>query len=491
MTRHLRRSTGSWFLTEGLAPIVSAPLSLLRMQPPPPASSQNVSVPPPPVPAKGGLRSIALKASAYELVGFATTQILRLISNLVLTRLLFPEAFGLSSIVAVYCQGLTMLSDVGIGASVIRSPEGDDENFLNTAWTISVVRGAGLYLIALVLAWPAAALFGEEQLGPLLAVGSAGILISGFNSTTLLTLRRRVQSRTLILLELVTQVLGLVAIVVTAYITRSVWALIVGTHVSTIFRTLVTHFYFNLGYRNRFHWSKEAADSILKFGKWIFLSSAFQFLAQQADRIFLGRMAGMAELGVYTVAATLSELGGQLVVRLTHQILYPILSRVHREDPQRLTDTYYKARLALDTSIQSMAGVGCMLAPQVIELLYDDRYASAGWMLRVLMVRTAIAGIVTPCESCLFALGHSKFGFLKSMLRVSSVVIGLPVASHFWGITGVVWVTALADLPSLVALLYFFHQKGLFRFTRELVGPLAFAGGALVAWPISLLWNSL
>src|SRR5690606_14733446 len=127
-------------------------------------------------------------------------------------------------------------------------------------------------------------------------------------------------------------------------------------HVSTIFRTLVTHFYFNLGYRNRFHWSKEAADSILKFGKWIFLSSAFQFLAQQADRIFLGRMAGMAELGVYTVAATLSELGGQLVVRLTHQILYPILSRVHREDPQRLTDTYYKARLALDTSIQSMAG---------------------------------------------------------------------------------------------------------------------------------------
>lgn len=461
------------------------------MIPPPPASSQNVSIPPASVPGKGGLRALALKASAYELVGFGATQVLRLVSNLVLTRLLFPEAFGLSSIVAVFCQGLTMLSDVGISASVIRSPEGDDEDFLNTAWTISVVRGAGLYVIALLLAWPAAAVFGEEQLGPLLAVGSAGILISSFTSTSLLTLRRHLQARTIMLLELATQLIGLATIVITAYLTRSVWALIVGTHASALFRTLMTHFFIKSHHRNRFQWSKGAANSILTFGKWIFLSSAFQFAAQQADRLFLGRMAGMAELGVYTVAATLSELGGQLVVRLTHQILYPILSRVHRDNPQGLTDTYYKARFALDTTIQSAAGVGCMLAPNIIELLYDDRYASAGWMLRVLILRTAIAGILTPCESCLFALGHSKFGFLKSVLRVTSVVVGLPVASHFWGITGVVWVTALGDLPSVVAMLYYFRREGHFRVTRELIGPAAFACGAMVAWPISLLWNSL
>jgi O-antigen/teichoic acid export membrane protein len=425
------------------------------------------------------------------MIGFGAGQVLRLASNLILTRLLLPEHFGLSALVAVYCQGLNMLSDVGISVSVVRSKEGDDLDYLNTAWTMSVVRGAILYVIALALSWPAAIAFGEDQLGPLLAVGSAGILISGFASTSILTLRRRLESKTPMYIDLVGQVIGLVTIGVAAYLTRSVWALIAGTHVTAIFRTLVTHYYIRVGYRNRFQWSKEAARSITNFGKWIFLSSAFQFVAQQADRVFLGKMAGLTSLGIYSVAAVLSELGGHIVIRLTHQVLYPVLARVHRESPDRLADAYYKARLALDASVQSVAGLGCALAPVVISVLYDDRYADAGWMLRVLMVRTAIAGILTPCESCLFAVGYSRFGFIRSLLRVATVVIGLPLAMHFWGIFGVVWITALGDLPGALVMLYYFKKHGYLRPLRELIGPAFFALGLLVGWPIAVVLADL
>lgn len=460
------------------------------MQPSEPVSESKDATPPVLERKKPGLRAIALKASAYEMVGFGAGQLLRLISNVVLTRLLFPEHFGLAALVAVYCQGLNMLSDVGISASVVRSKDGDNEDYLNTAWTISVTRGAVLYLIALALSWPAAIAFGEDQLGPLLAVGSAGILISGFASTSVLTLRRHVEAKTLMYLDLVSQILGLVTIVVAAYITRSVWALIAGTHVSALFRTVASHF-LGVGYKNRFQWSKDAARSITTFGKWIFLSSAFQFVAQQADRVFLGKMTGLASLGIYSVAAVLSELGGQIVVRITHQVLYPVLSRVHREAPERLADSYYKARLALDVSIQSIAGLGCALAPVVISVMYDDRYEAAGWMLRVLMVRTAIAGILTPCESCLFAVGHSRFGFIRSVLRVATVVIGLPLAMHFWGIIGVVWLTALGDLPGAMVMLYYFRKHGYLRPLRELIGPASFALGMLVGWPIVTVLKDL
>ena len=87
------------------------------------------------------LRSLALRGSAWTLVGYGGALTLRLASSLVLTRLLFPEAFGVAALVGIFMQGLQMFSDIGVGPNIIRSPRGDDPDFLNTAWTLQVGRG--------------------------------------------------------------------------------------------------------------------------------------------------------------------------------------------------------------------------------------------------------------------------------------------------------------------------------------------------------------
>ena len=201
-------------------------------------------------------------------------------------------------------------------------------------------------------------------------------------------------------------------------------------------------------------------------------------------------IAGMAELGLYTVAATLSELGGMIVSRLTQQVLYPIFSRVFRERPADLRSSYYKARLALDAVVLPLAGAGAVLAPVVIDVLYDDRYANAGWMLRVLMFRVVVAAVLTPCETCLFSSGQSRSGFSRSALRMTVMVVGLPLASHFWGLHGIIWVTTLADVPGLILLLTYFRKQQMLDVKRELLVPVFFAAGALVAWPLGIAYDA-
>ena len=126
------------------------------------------------VPQTGALlKRAALRGSAAEFAGYAASQALRLGGNLVLSRLLFPEAFGLSSLVSVFLVGLQLLSDVGLEPSVVQNERGDERRFLDTVWTIQAVRGALLALLAVLLARPAAWLYGEPQLAPLLPmVGS-------------------------------------------------------------------------------------------------------------------------------------------------------------------------------------------------------------------------------------------------------------------------------------------------------------------------------
>jgi hypothetical protein len=61
--------------------------------------------------------------------------------DLILTRLLFPEAFGLMALVQVFMGGLQMFSDLGVNMSIIQSKRGEDPDFLNTAWTFQILRG--------------------------------------------------------------------------------------------------------------------------------------------------------------------------------------------------------------------------------------------------------------------------------------------------------------------------------------------------------------
>src|SRR5436305_11887358 len=75
------------------------------------------------------LEKMFARGSAWAMVNYAFGSVVRLGSNLLLWRLLYPEAFGLMFIVNVFIQCLAMFSDIGIGQSVVHNPRGDDPKF--------------------------------------------------------------------------------------------------------------------------------------------------------------------------------------------------------------------------------------------------------------------------------------------------------------------------------------------------------------------------
>ena len=78
------------------------------------------------------------------MLGFGASHCLRLGFNLVITRILYPELFGLISLVYTIVSGLTFFCDVGITPAAVRDPRGGDRDFLNTAWTMQIVRGLAI-----------------------------------------------------------------------------------------------------------------------------------------------------------------------------------------------------------------------------------------------------------------------------------------------------------------------------------------------------------
>ena len=147
------------------------------------------------------LEKKALQASVWSILEYGSGMGLRIVNSLVLTRLLLPAYFGELTLVFTVITGVSLLSDIGLGPSVIQSARGDDPVFLNTAWTLQVLRGVMLWLIALMLTWPMVIFYHDPQLKFLLPAVAFGTLISSFNSTNLLTLSRHMGVRRLFAID--------------------------------------------------------------------------------------------------------------------------------------------------------------------------------------------------------------------------------------------------------------------------------------------------
>lgn len=429
------------------------------------------------------LKNLVLKGSAWTVIGVVAGQVIRLGKSLVLSRLLFPEAYGVMAIVWAVLYTLDLLSDVGVAPAIVRSPHGDDSKFLNTAWTLKTVRGAFLFLVACVIAYPVSHFYHQPELAIFIPVAGLTTLIEGFCSTKIYSCQRNMIYGPTTILDITTEIVGLLTTLSWAYLQPSVWALLGGAVVGRIFHVFGSHLILP-GPRNNFLWNKDSLQELIHFGKWIFLSSLVYLLYSQGDRIILGKYFDARLLGIYGVAILLSEAVTGVVTRLNDYVVYPALSRVANNDRNRLQSVLYRARLGTDASMLLPISILMAIGEELVHFLYDSRYHEAGWMFQILCIRLMMMSILVGNASCLMALGNSRFALIQNILRTLWLTIGITIVWPNYGAHGVVWIVSLTELPVLVALWWTLIQYKILSIKRELLSLFFVAIGYSIGWSI-------
>jgi O-antigen/teichoic acid export membrane protein len=411
------------------------------------------------------LEKKALRASFWSILEYGSGMGLRVVSSLVLTRLLAPAYFGEMTLLTTLIVGIHLLSDIGLAPSVIQSPQGDEPDFLNTVWTLQVLRGVVLTLIALILSWPMALFYHDSNLKVFLPVLALSTLIGSFNSTNLLSLSRHLGVRRLFLIDGSMAVVSLIVTIIWAYYWPSVWAIIAGQIVSTIYRTFLSHIpAVAPGIRNRFRWDKSSITNIVHFGKWILVGTAFFFFASQADRLVLGKLVPFAVLGVYGLAYSLSDIPRAIIIALSGRVAYPFVSKMIHMPMEEFRAKFLGYRFYILLVGASLLSIMVIWGHLIILHLYDHRYKDAAWMIPILALGLWHTLLYQTTAPVLFSLGKPRYNAIGNAAYCISMVTCLPIAFHFWGMFGAVIAIAAGDFP-----LYLVVQTGT---TREGVKPL-------------------
>lgn len=392
-------------------------------------------------------RSKYVRGGLSVFAGDGYQHALRLAANLIMTRLLYPEAFGIMLIVNTFLTGIQLFSNIGIrGAVILYSKKHEDESkYLHVVWTIQAIRGICLFLIAAILSYPLSLFYEQEILVPLILISSLNLLILGFQSPLAMAAERDIRLGRLMLINAASQTLSLAAIVALLYFFPVIYFLAVHNVIQALLLCGLSYGFLGK-WRPRFSWDKEIASGVFNYGGWVLLSTIITFLANQGDRLVLSKLLSSEALGMYAIALNFAFIVNFIMQSLGRKLLFPVYAEF--KNNKNGEEKIYKVRALLAFACLLPILFLTTLGDWMISLLYDDRYAEVGWMLQVIAFGTIFSSLSATLNPVLLATGNSKHLMLVQLFRFFILFACFYIGYRLAGTLGLM--VAISVVPIIV-----------------------------------------
>jgi O-antigen/teichoic acid export membrane protein len=377
-------------------------------------------------------------------------RLLVLVRTIILANLLSPDDFGLMAVATLTILLLDRFTQGGFDSALVQKEEAI-EPYLNSAWTLQVLRGA-VMAIALVLLAPLIALFFQApESETIIRVLAIAIFIKGFTNIAVIYFVKELRFGGYFLLEISDKGFDILVSITAAIALRNVWALVFGVIAGAIGRTVTS--YIIQKYRPRLEWEWDRIKDLFNFGKWILWSNMLTYLTGNIDDIVVGRIAGLTDLGLYRMAYNLSQSMATEITQVVGQVAFPTYSQL-QDSIVRLRKAYFgSVHLVAFTGLPLAIGT-ILIAPDVTIGLLGDKWAPMVLALRLLSIAGLARGLGATIGPLFQSQGKPNIPPRFSIAKLIMLGIGLYPMVTLWGMNGAAVLVAVTALTTGVAAIY-------------------------------------
>jgi O-antigen/teichoic acid export membrane protein len=427
----------------------------------------------------GTLRAKAMRGGVWLGGGSVAEQASRFARNMVLTRLLAPNAFGAMAIVMSSSAIVGSLTDVGVKAAVIQNPRGGEKAYLNAGWWMGMGRAITMYVIIFAVAPWVARFYGIAELSALLRITLLSTLLEGAMSPRSILLQKEMTFRRWMTISNGGGICGVILTVILSFVLRDVWALAIGFCSENAFRCLLSYIMCpglpSLG------WDRHAVRDLYKFSKGVVGLSFLNLIFARTDIFVLGKLYSTTALGLYSMAVFLVQTPSVFLISMLTQPLFPAFSHVQR-DEERVNRILVEV-----TSWLILLGLPGVVAiylcgRSLLMVIYGVRYVAAAGPLAV-AATVVFLNVLNVVITCVFsATGRPA---LHRRAVAASAVVMLTAIYPACKLLGVVGGQVAALLAIIVSyLLQVMRMRGLtgldlLRYGKAFVPAALVSGGVL------------
>jgi PST family polysaccharide transporter/lipopolysaccharide exporter len=362
-----------------------------------------------------------------------TEQLLRLLRNLILVRVLAPEAFGIMALILAMIAAFESLTDLGVKEAIIQNPGGDQRAYLNGAWWFSFVRALLLYALMYFSAPLIARCYDSPALTGLLRVAGLSPLFRGALSAKAYVSLKQLHFRRWVMINNLGGALGICTSLVLALHAQSPWALVIGFVVEAAARLVLS--YCVCPFWPGFHFDREACSALFSYARGMAGIPILTFICAQCDIFVLGKLCASAELGVYSMAVTLAHAPLLFISTLIRETTMPAFSAVQAEST-RINRMIFKITAALaSVGIPALIFVICY-GKELLTLAYGATYASASVPLALVFAKVLLNTSSMPIATAYFAMGRPELHRLFTGVRALVIAAFIFPAVKLFGLIG-------------------------------------------------------
>ncbi|MFZ1006132.1 MAG: oligosaccharide flippase family protein [Candidatus Sulfotelmatobacter sp.] len=322
------------------------------------------------------LKAKAFRGGAWLGSGSIAEQAARFVRNLILVRLLAPDAFGTMAIVMSTSLVLQAFTEVGVREALVQNPQGAESKFINATWWMAFVRSLLVCVSLFFLAPSVAGFYRNPELTPLLRVALSGLLLEGAMSARAYVAIKDMRFSRWAVLYHGGGILGVVITVVLSFFIRDVWALVIGTTCESAARCVLS--YIICPWSPSLRVDRKSLRELFKYTRGVIGLPLLTLIFMRSDVFVLGKLLHPAQLGLYTMGIAIAQVPVIFVSNLLYQVSLATLSQI-QEDKARTNRVIIRVTSLVAATGAPVLAFTYFCGGSVLTLMYGRAYAiSAG-----------------------------------------------------------------------------------------------------------------
>jgi len=386
-----------------------------------------------------------------------STRLISFGKNILLARvlLLTPGEFGLYGIALLVLALLEILTETGINVVLIQEREEVDD-YLGTAWLVSILRGGLIGLAIFLSARVVAGFFRAPGAVELLVLMSLVPLLRGFINPAVVKLEKELMFRRDFWYRLLLfSVDAAVAVGVVAVTGRAI-GLVVGNVVGVMLEVILS--FWIVRPRPRLEFEPEKARKIIRRGKWMTGAGVFQYLFRQGDDMVVGRIFGSVQLGFYQMAYRIATMPVTEVAEVVGKVTFPVYTKISGEKV-RLRRALMRTTIVTGGLAGVMGVVVMVFAGEVVGILLGENWMEIVPVVRVIVLYAVVRAAINPCLTAFLALQKQEYVTVVTLMGILGMAGTIfPLAWRF-GVVGVAYATVVGVLASVPFVLVYLGRE--------------------------------
>jgi lipopolysaccharide exporter len=379
------------------------------------------------------LKARIFHGGAWLGAGSLSEQTVRFARNVILARLLAPEAFGTMAIVLSATSIFQSFTDIGVKEALIQNPRGAEPEYVGAAWWLAFGRTLGIYSVVFLLAPWLARFYGNAELTVLLRVALFGVLIEGATSAGTFVALKNMRFNKVAAINHGGGICGVVITIILSFYIRDVWALVIGFLAENAARCSLS--YVLCPFAPPLRWHMDAFRDLLKFSRGLFGLSFLNFIYMRADVFVLAKLVPAAVLGIYSMAIYVIQTPTGFVINLLGQIFMPTFSQLQGDKIRTNRAIFLTTGIVMVVGMPALAFT-FFCGKSLLALVYGRRYAAGAGPLMVAACVALINVVNAQITSVFYAAGKPQLHRrCVAIMAITMVLLIYPLVK-WWGLIG-------------------------------------------------------